>query len=137
MNIRILSVVSMFIASIFVGYNLLPTEQVQAQTLVIPSPVEIPYLKNIQPNKKELSTPEIDVQIDLSTKEVSVKGTMDAKVNVTTIGEPKPIVKWKTRVKKEIHKDTVGYPYVKSVGRMPTDSKPISILETIDENDKQ
>lgn len=137
MNIRILSVVSMFIASIFVGYNLLPTEQVQAQTLVIPSPVEMPYLKNIQPNKKELSTPEIDVQIDLSTKEVSVKGTVDAKVNVTTIGEPKPIVKWKTRVKKEVHRDTVGYPYVKSVGRMPTDSKPISILETIDENGKQ
>lgn len=137
MNIRILSVVSMFIASIFVGYNLLPTEQVQAQTLVIPSPVEMPYLKNIQPNKKELSTPEIDVQIDLSTKEVSVKGTVDAKVNVTTIGKPKPIVKWKTRVKKEVHKDTVGYPYVKSVGRMPTDSKPISILETIDENGKQ
>jgi hypothetical protein len=137
MNIRILSVVSMFIASIFVGYNLLPTEQVQAQTLVIPSPVEMPYLKNIQPNKKELSTPEIDVQIDLSTKEVSVKGTVDAKVNVTTIGEPKPIVKWKTRVKKEVHRDTIGYPYVKSVGRMPTDSKPISILETIDENGKQ
>lgn len=137
MSIRILSVVSMFIASIFVGYNLLPTEQVQAQTLVIPSPVEIPYLKNIQPNEKELSTPEIDVQIDLSTKEVSVKGTVDAKINVTTIGEPKPIVKWKTRVKKEVHIDTVGYPYVKSVGRMPTDSKPISILETINENGKQ
>lgn len=137
MNIRILSVVSMFIASIFVGYNLLPTEQVQAQTLVIPSPVEIPYLKNIQPNKKELSTPEIDVQIDLSTKEVSVKGTVDAKVNITTIGEPKPIVKWKTRVKKEVHRDTIGYPYVKSVGRIPTDSKPISILETIDKNGKQ
>lgn len=137
MSIRILSVVSMFIASIFVGYNLLPTEKVQAQTLVIPSPIEIPHLMNIQPEKKELSTPEIDVQIDLSTKEVSVRGTVDAKVNVTTIGEPKPIVKWKTRVKKEVHKDTIGYPYIKSVGHMPTDSKPISILETIDKNGKQ
>lgn len=137
MNIRILSVVSMFIASVFVGYNLLPTEQVQAQTLVIPSPVEIPYFSNIQPNKEELSTPEIDVQIDLSTKEVSVKGTVDAKVNVTTVGEPKPIVKWRTRVKKEVYKDTIGYPYVKSVGYMSTDSKPISILKTIDENGKQ
>lgn len=137
MSIRILSVVSMFIASIFIGYNLLPTEQVQAQTLVIPSPVEMPHMMNIQPKKEELSTPEIDVQIDLSTKEVSVKGTVDAKVNVTTIGEPKPIVKWKTRVKKEVHKDTIGYPYVKSIGRMPTDSKPISVLETIDKNAKQ
>lgn len=136
MNIRILSVVSIFIASIFVGYNLLPTEQVQAQTLVIPSPIEIPSITSIQ-SKKELSTQEIDVQIDLSTKEVSVKGTVDTKVNVTTIGEPKPIVKWKTRVKKEVHTDTIGYPYAKSVGHIPTDSKPISILKTINENGKQ
>lgn len=137
MSIRILSVVSMFIASVFVGYNLLPTEKVQAQTLVIPSPVEIPHLVNIQPNKKELSTQEIDVQIDLSTKEVSVKGTVDAKVNVTTIGEPKPIVKWKTKVKEVVVKDKSGYPYVKSIGQMPDSVKPSPVLNVMNKYGKQ
>ena len=130
MNIRILSVVSMFIASIFVGYNLLPTEQVQARTLVIPSAVEVPYLNRFQHTPKESSTPEIDVQVDLSTNAVSVRGTMDAKVNVTTVGEPKPIVKWKTRVIEKTH----GYPYVRSIGKVT--EKPISILKTINEDDK-
>lgn len=134
MTVRIVSVVSMFIASIFVGYNLLPTEKVQAQPLVV-SPIEIPYFNKIQ-SKETMSTPEIDVQVDLSTNEVSVKGTVDAKVNVTTVGEPKPIVKWKTRVKKEVHRDTIGYPYVKSVGHMPTDSKPISVLKIVDKDGK-
>ena len=134
MTVRIVSVVSMFIASVFVGYNLLPTEKVQAQPLVV-SPIEMPYFNKIQP-KETMSTPEIDVQVDLSTNEVSVKGTVDAKVNVTTVGEPKPIVKWKTRVKKEVHRDTIGYPYVKSIGRMPTDSKPISVLEIVDKDGK-
>lgn len=138
MSIRILSVVSMFIASIFVGYNLLPTEQIQAQPLVIPSPVEIPYFSNIpQPVEKEMSVPEIDVQIDLSTKEVSVKGTTDARVNVITVNEPKTVVKWKTKVKKEVYRDTINYPYVQSVGKTPTDSKPISILKIIDKDGKQ
>ena len=134
MTVRIVSVVSMFIASVFVGYNLLPTEKVQAQPLVV-SPIEMPYFNKIQ-LKETMSTPEIDVQVDLSTNEVSVKGTVDAKVNVTTVGEPKPIVKWKTRVKKEVHRDTIGYPYVKSIGRMPTDSKPISVLEIVDKDGK-
>lgn len=134
MTVRIVSVVSMFIASVFVGYNLLPTEKVQAQPLVV-SPIEMPYFNKIQP-KETMSTPEIDVQVDLSTNKVSVKGTVDAKVNVTTVGEPKPIVKWKTRVKKEVHRDTIGYPYVKSVGHMPTDSKPISVLKIVDKDGK-
>ena len=96
-----LSVAIIALFSVYIGYNIIPTEEVQARTLVTPSLLEVPF----QPKESSISeietTPEIDVVVDLSTKEVSVKGTIDTKVNVTTVNEPKPetVVKWKTKIK--------------------------------------
>ena len=68
-------------------------------------------------------------EVDLSTLEVSVKGTTDAIVNVKTIGEPKPVIKWRTKI---IEKEVAsGYPYIKSVGIMPDSIKAISPLSKV------
>lgn len=132
MNIRALSVVSMFIVSCIVGYNMFPiTETVQAQAPVFISPVE---LMNMMPKQqeKELSTPEIDVEIDLSTKEVTINSTVDAKINVKTTNEPTPVVKYKTKV---IEKTvTTGYPYSKTIGHMPDSIKAVSPLTIVKNN---
>lgn len=122
MTVRVLSVVSMFIVSIFIGYNMFnSTEKLQAQTPVVPSYLEMLSISKSKVEERP-SVTEIDVSIDLSTKEVTVKGTSDAIVNISTFGEPTPIVKYKTKLKR----DTVstGYPYVNSIGKLNAD--PIS-----------
>ena len=130
MNIRVLSVVSMFVVSIIVGRNMFATtEKVQAQP-VMPSIIELPSLSRIVKEEKK-SVDEINVEVDLSTLEVSVNGTTDAIINVKTTGEPKPVVKWKTRVVEK--NNSIGYPYIKSVSKIPDDelpSTPLSIVET-------
>ena len=124
MNNRILSAVCLFLASAFVGYNLISTvEPVQAQQPVMPSYLEM--LSMMHSNQKAQSVSRVDtieVSYDINTQEVSVKGTTDAIVNVTTTGELKPLVKWKTRVK-EVN---TGYPKVSSIANLPEDIKPIS-----------
>lgn len=124
MNNRILSAVCLFLASAFVGYNIISTvEPVQAQPPVVPSYLEM--LSMMYSNQKVQSVSKVDtieVSYDVNTQEVSVKGTTDAIVNVTTTGELKPVVKWKTRVKEV---DT-GYPKVSSIANLPKDTKPIS-----------
>lgn len=130
MNIRVLSVVSMFVVSIIVGRNMFATtEKVQAQP-VMPSIIELPSLSRIIKEEKK-SVDEINVEVDLSTLEVSVNGTTDAIINVKTTGEPKPVVKWKTRVVEK--NNSIGYPYIKSVSKISDDelpSTPLSIVET-------
>lgn len=125
MNSRVLSVLILFIASTIIGFNLISiTEPVQAQQPVPPSYLEL--LSMMHSNKQEeKSVSKVDtifVSYDVNTQEVSVNGTTDAIVNVTTVGEVKPIVKWKTKVK-EVN---TGYPKVSSIARMPEDIEPIS-----------
>lgn len=127
MNIRVATAVGLFIASSIIGYNLVsPTVIVQAAEPVFPSILEMPSFPKVVEKK---SVDEINVEVDLSTLEVSVTGTTDAKVNVKTTGEPKPVVKWKTKIVEK--KEGDGYPYVKSIGHTPHDAKPVSPLETI------
>lgn len=131
MNSRILSAVGLFIASIFVGYNILSTvEPVQAQQPVIPSYLELMSMMHSNKEAKSVSKVDtIEVSYDVNTQEVSVKGTADAIVNVTTTGELKPVVKWRTKV---IEKEAAsGYPYIKSVGIMPDSIKAISPLSKV------
>lgn len=124
MNSKILSTFGLFVASIFIGYNLInPVEQAQAQQPVVPSYLELMSMMHSKKEaNKSVSTDTIEVSFDINTQEVSVKGTTDAVVNVTTTGELKPIVKWRTRVK-EVNK---GYPKVRSIAHMPEDIKPLS-----------
>lgn len=136
MNSKVLSIVSMFMASVLIGYNLLPTNTLQAQPPVFPSVIELPSIARTIPQEVKKSVQEIDIEIDLSTNEVSVKGTTDAIVNVKTTNEPKPIVKYKTIVK-EIEAKSTGYPYVNSVGKVPEGTAPISPLKTISSNHEQ
>ena len=134
MTSRVLSVLVVFLASIFVGWNLIgTTEKVQAQP-VIPSYLEL--MSMTKPQIKEKSSVSIDtinIAVDVNTQEVSVKGTTDAIVNVKTTNEPKPIVKYRTVVK-EIEAKSTGYPYVNSVGKVPEGTAPISPLKTISSN---
>lgn len=127
MNSRILPAVGLFIASVFVGYNMISTvEPVQAQQPVVPSYLELMSMLHSNSKKEDKqSVSKVDtitVSYDLNTQEVSVKGTTDAIVNVTTTGELKPVVKWRTKVK-EVN---IGFPKVKSIANMPEDVKPIS-----------
>lgn len=129
MNIRVATVVALFIASSIIGYNLVsPTVIVQAAEPVVPTILEMPSFPRVVEKK---SVDEINVEVDLSTLEVSVTGTADAKVNVKTTGTPQPVVKWKTKVIEKKVSD--GYPYVKSIGHTPQDAEPISPLEMIQE----
>lgn len=124
MNSKILPTVGLFVASIFIGYNLInPVETVQAQPPVVPSYLELMSMMHSKTEvKQSASIDTIDVSFDLNTQEVSVRGTTDAIVNVTTTGEVKPVVKWRTRVK-EVNK---GYPKVSSIANLPEDAKPVS-----------
>ena len=97
MNNRMLTVVGMFVVSVFIGRQMFATTEVIQAQPVMPSIVELPNFPKVIKEEKK-SVDEIDVEVDLSTLEVSVKGTTDAKVNVKTTGEPKPVVKWKTKV---------------------------------------
>lgn len=128
MTSRVLSVLIVFFASIFVGWNLIgTTEKVQAQP-VIPSYLELTSMMKPQ-IKKELSVSidTINVIVDVNTQEVSVKGTTDAIINVTTTGEIKPIVKWKTKIK-EVN---TGFPKVNSIANLPEDTKPVDPFTNI------
>lgn len=128
MTSRVLSVLIVFFASIFVGWNLVGiTENVQAQP-VIPSYLELTSIMKPQ-IKKELSVSidTINVIVDVNTQEVSVKGTTDAIINVTTTGEIKPIVKWKTKIK-EVN---TGFPKVNSIANLPEDIKPVEPFTNI------
>ena len=118
MNTRILTVAIMFFISCVIGMNLItPTVIVQAAEPITFSKLELPKFP-IQ--TKEKSVDEINVEIDLSTKEVQVKSTTDAIVNVTTTGEPKSVVKYKI-VEKEVN---TGFPYVKNMRKVS--EEPIS-----------
>ena len=123
MNSRIVSVVLMFFASIYIGWNLVnTTEVVQAQP-VIPSYLELMSMTHSKTEeKRSAGIDTINVSVDISTHEVSVNGTTDAIVNVTTTGEIKPIVKYRTKVK-EVN---TGFPKVSSIANLPEDTKPLS-----------
>lgn len=123
MNSRIVSVVLMFFASIYIGWNLVnTTEVVQAQP-VIPSYLELMSMTHSKTEeKKSAGIDTINVSVDISTHEVSVNGTTDAIVNVTTTGEVKPIVKYRTKVK-EVN---TGFPKVSNIANLPEDTKPLS-----------
>lgn len=122
MNGKILSVVSMFMASFVVGYNMLsPTQTIQATPPVYVSPIEL-----INSMKIDQPVEEIDIEVNIETQEVTVTGaTGNKKVNVKTIGEIKPdtIVKWRTKTKKEIIKS--DYPCVKSISKVNLDDELI------------
>ena len=119
----------MFIASCIIGFGLRQTVTVVQAAPVIPSPIEMPKfpIVNSEENK---SVDKIDVEVDLSTLEVSVKGTTDAKVNVKTTGEPKPVVKWKTKVIEKTN--STGYPKVKAISRVSDDESPATPLTIVD-----
>ena len=123
MNSRIISVVLIFFASIYIGWNLVnTTEVVQAQP-VIPSYLELMSMTHSKTEeKKSAGIDTINVSVDINTHEVSVNGTTDAIVNVTTTGEVKPIVKYRTKVK-EVN---TGFPKVSSIANLPEDTKPLS-----------
>lgn len=125
MNSRILSTIGFFAISLLVGYNLISTvEPVQAQQPVVPSYLELMSMMNSNKEEKQ-SVSKVDtitVSYDVNTQEVSVKGTADAIVNVTTTGELKPIVKWRTKVK-EVN---TGFPKVHRIANMPEDVKPLA-----------
>ena len=121
MNTRILTVVIMFFISCVIGMNLTPTVIVQAAEPITFSKLELP---KFPVQTKEKSVDEINVEIDLSTKEVQVKSTTDAIINVTTTGKPKPVVKYKI-VEKEVN---TGFPYMKSMRKVSeTPISPINI----------
>lgn len=134
MTSRVLSVLVVFFASIFVGWNLIgTTEKVQAQP-VIPSYLEL--MSMTKPQIKEKSSVSIDtinIAVDVNTQEVSIKGTTDAVVNVTTTGEIKPVVKWRTKVK-EVN---TGFPKVSSTANLPEDVKPLSPFTKDSKNEEQ
>ena len=132
MNFRFITAVGMFIASCIIGFGLRQTVTVVQAAPVIPSPIEMPKFPIVN-SEESKSVDKIDVEVDLSTLEVSVKGTTDAIVNVKTTNEPKPIVKYRTVVK-EIEAKSTGYPYVNSVGKVPEGTAPISPLKTISSN---
>lgn len=134
MTSRVLSVLVVFFASIFVGWNLVgTTEKVQAQP-AIPSYLELMSITKPQNvEKPSVSIDTINIAVDVNTQEVSVKGTTDAVVNITTVGEVKPIVKWKTKVK-EVN---TGFPKVSSVATLPEDVKPLSPFTKDSNNEKE
>lgn len=134
MTSRVLSVLVVFFASIFVGWNLVgTTEKVQAQP-VIPSYLELMSMTKPQNvEKPSVSIDTITIAVDVNTQEVSVKGTTDAVVNVTTVGEVKPIVKWRTKVK-EVN---TGFPKVNSVATLPEDVKPLFPFTKDSDNEKE
>ena len=121
MNFRFITAVGMFIASCIIGFGLRQTVTVVQAAPVIPSPIEMPKFPIVN-SEESKSVDKIDVEVDLSTLEVSVKGTTDAIVNVKTIGEPKSVVKWRTKVK-EVN---TGFPKVRSIANLPEDVKPLS-----------
>lgn len=105
---------SMFLAIVFVlscvgGYTLdLSAEPAIASPPIFVNPIDLISYKDIQKPAEV-----IDVEVNVETNEVTVKGNVDATVNVRTIGEVKPKV-----IRKTVYKtDTVktGYPLLRSM----------------------
>lgn len=105
---------SMFLAIVFVlscvgGYTLdLSAEPAIASPPIFVNPIDLISYKDIQK-----PTEVIDVEVNVETNEVTVKGNVDATVNVRTIGEVKPKV-----IRKTVYKtDTIktGYPLLRSM----------------------
>lgn len=105
---------SMFLAIVFAlscvgGYTLdLSAEPAMASPPIFVNPIDLISHKDIQK-----PTEVIDVEINVETSEITVKGNVDATVNVRTIGEVKPKV-----IRKTVYKtDTIktGYPLLKSM----------------------
>lgn len=103
---KILLVGVMFITSIWIGTTLIP-EQVIAQTQASP-PKELNIPKILQPPQE---TQSIDVAIDLTTKDVTINGTQNAKVNVRMFNEPEPVVRTVVKYKDRVVNQ--GYPHTK------------------------
>lgn len=103
---KILLVGVMFITSIWIGTTLIP-EQVIAQTQASP-PKELNIPKILQPPQE---TQSIDVAIDLTTKDVTINGTQNAKVNVRMFNEPEPVVRTVVKYKDKVVNQ--GYPHTK------------------------
>ena len=129
MNFRFITAVGMFIASCIIGFGLRQTVTVVQAAPVIPSPIEMPKFPIVN-SEESKSVDKIDVEVDLSTLEVSVKGTTDAKVNVKTTGEPKPVVKWKTKVIEKTN--STGYPKVNAISKVSDDESPATPLTIVD-----
>lgn len=134
MKSRTLTVVAMFVASIFVGYNMFPSIQsVQAAPQLNPLIVEMPQL-DITPKDPIPEEPSyLDVEYNVETQEVTINGNVDAHVNFRTVGEVKPIVKWKTKIK-EVPVNT-GYPFIKGMTKV-TESLP-SLTEMINNHGEE
>lgn len=115
MTSRFLSVISIFVLAFIIGTNLLSTESVQAQAVPV-APLELSFVT--APVKQSVSVDTFNVSYDINTREVSVKGSADAIVNVTVTGEVKPAIKYRT-----VEKNT-GYPYIRSMSKIS--DKPIS-----------
>lgn len=116
---------SMFLAIVFAlscvaGYTLdLSAEPAMASPPIFVNPIDLISHKNVQK-----STEVIDVEINVETNEITVKGNVDATVNVRAIGEVKPKV-----VRKTVYKtDTIntGYPLLRSM--IKVEEKPVSPL---------
>lgn len=133
MNFRIITAVGMFIASCVIGFGLRQTVTVVQAAPVIPSHIEMPKFPIVNSEVKK-SVEKIDVEVDLSTLEVSVKGTTDAIVNVKTTGEPKPVVKWRTKVIEKL--TSTGYPKVRSISKVSDDEIPVTPLSKVDSHGK-
>lgn len=108
MTAKFLSVMTVLIASFLIGFNSTNiTEEVKA--MPIPTHVELPRFIPIAHSVKEQSAT-VDINVDLKSNEVSVKGTADA--NVKIVQKDKPVIKYRTK----IIKDTTvvpTHPYVK------------------------
>ena len=71
------------------------------------------------PAPMERPVEEINVEVNVETQEVTVKGTTgNQNVKVTVTGEIKPdtIVKWRTKTKKEVI--NTGYPRLKNISKV-------------------
>ena len=51
-------------------------------------------------------------------------------MNVKTTGEPKPVVKWRTKVVEKL--TSTGYPKVRSISRVSDDESPVTPLSKVD-----
>lgn len=123
---RIIITVALFISSIYIGRNIVSSSTVQASP-VVPNRIELPTLSfNMKKEPvRELDT--INIVYNKETQEVSIDGKDNTYITVTTVGEQKPIIKWRTKI---VEKESdSGYPYVKSIGQMPEDVKPVWIFD--------
>lgn len=103
---KIILVGVMFVTSIWIGTTLIP-EHVIAQTQASP-PMELNVPKILQPPQE---TQSIDIAIDLTTKDVTINGTQNAKVNVRMFNEPEPVVRTVVKYKDRVVNQ--GYPHTK------------------------